>query len=326
MGLLDPFGRKINYLRLSVTGHCNLRCSYCRPHGGEEDPAAGEILSDENLLLLAHTAVGLGIEKVRVTGGEPLLRKGIVNLLFRLGEIPGLKKMVLSTNGLLLQEMAEDVQRAGVESLNISLDSLRPARLARITGGGDARRILKGIEKAQKCGFSYVKINVVVMRGVNDDEVVRFAALTLDRPLAVRFIEYMPLNDRNCGPWLTVPGEEILRKIREKFLLIPREKEDLSGPAHYYRMEGAVGEIGIITPVSCHFCGDCNRIRVTSEGIAKGCLFSTRDVDLKPFLAKGDVEGLRSALRSVIGGKPSGHLFPREGCRGESVNMSRVGG
>jgi len=325
MSLFDPLGRKINYLRLSVTGRCNLRCSYCRPQGMDPGPGTEEILSDENLLLLARTAVGMGIEKIRVTGGEPLLRKGIVGLLSRLGEIAGLRKLVLTTNGLLLTEMAGDLRRAGVESLNISLDSLAPDRFARITGGARLEFVLEGVEKALGHGFPRVKINAVVM-GVNDDEVVRFASLTLNRPLTVRFIEHMPLHGKDCGPGLTVPGEEILQKIQRRYRLAPLEREDLGGPARYFRMEGAIGTIGIITPVSCHFCGDCNRIRVTSDGFAKGCLFSTRDVDLKPFLAKGDAEGLRNTLRSVVGGKPSGHLFLREGCRGEPVDMARVGG
>jgi len=326
MSLLDPHGRRINYLRLSVTGRCNLRCSYCRPPVGDVGPAAGEILSDEDLLLLARTAVGVGIEKIRVTGGEPLLRKGIVRLLSRLGEIPSLKKLVLTTNGLLLGDMAEDLRSAGVQSLNISLDSLIPERFARVTGGGPLAAVLEGIERAHGCGFPHIKINVVVMRGVNDDEVLRFASLAFDRPLTVRFIEHMPLGGKDCSPGLTVPGERILETIGETYRISPLEKEDLGGPARYYRMEGGKGTVGIITPVSCHFCEDCNRIRVTSEGIAKGCLFSPHDVDLKPFLAKGDAGGLRTTLRSVVGEKPSGHLFPGEKRRGEPVHMSRIGG
>jgi cyclic pyranopterin phosphate synthase len=288
--------------------------------------AVGEILSDDGLLFLARTAVGIGIEKIRVTGGEPLLRKGVASLLARIGEIPGLMKLVLTTNGLFLTEMAENLRKAGVESLNISLDSLVPERFERITGGARLRSVLEGIEKARTCGFPYIKINMVVMRGINDDEVLRFAALAVDRSLTVRFIEHMPLLGKDCGPDLTIPGEEILRTIRERYRLAPQEKENLGGPSRYYRVEGSAATIGIITPVSCYFCADCNRIRVTSEGIAKGCLFSTRDVDLKPFLAEGDVEGLRNALQSVIGGKPSGHNFLREECRGEPIDMSRVGG
>ncbi|UCD46563.1 MAG: GTP 3',8-cyclase MoaA [Deltaproteobacteria bacterium] len=325
MNLLDPHGRRINYLRLSVTDRCNLRCSYCRPPGMDPEPSSGARLSDDELLFLARAAVGIGIEKIRITGGEPLLRNGIARLLSRLRMLPGLKKLVLTTNGLLLAEMAGDLRRAGVESLNVSLDSLVPDRFVRITGSR-LQPVLEGIEKALEQGFPSVKINVVVMRGVNDDEVVRFAALTIGRPLTVRFIEPMPLSGKDCGPGLTVPGEEILRRVRERYPLTPRERESLGGPARYYRMEGASGTIGVITPVSCHFCGDCNRIRVTCEGFAKGCLFSARDVDLKPYLAGRDAEGLMDTLRSVVGGKPTGHRFLREGRRGVSVDMSRVGG
>ncbi|HJX14661.1 MAG TPA: GTP 3',8-cyclase MoaA [Candidatus Deferrimicrobiaceae bacterium] len=326
MSLLDPHGRRINYLRLSVTGRCNLRCGYCRPQGTGDGSGAPELLSDEALLLVARTAVGLGIEKIRVTGGEPLMRHGVLRLLSRLSAIPGLAKLVLTTNGLRLAESAPGLRKAGVESINVSLDSLRADRFARITGGGDLNKVLAGIERAQGCGFHRVKINMVVMRGINEDEIEEFAALTLDRPIRVRFIEYMPAASGVCPRGVTVPGEEILQKIQGRYRLAPLEREHLDGPARYYRMEGAIGTIGIITPVSCHFCGDCNRIRVTSDGFAKGCLFSTRDVDLKPFLAKGDEGGLRNTLRSVVGGKPSGHLFLREGCRGEPVDMARVGG
>ncbi|MDX1815024.1 MAG: radical SAM protein, partial [Thermodesulfobacteriota bacterium] len=279
-----------------------------------------------DLFFLARMAVSIGIEKIRLTGGEPLLRKGIVRLLSRLGEIPSLKKLVLSTNGLLLRDMAEDLRQAGVESLNISLDSLIPERFARITGGGRLGDVLEGIEEAERAGFPHIKINVVVMRGINDDEVLRFASLTGDRRLTIRFIEHMPLDGKGCGPGLTVPGDQILEMVRGKHRIFPLEPENLGGPARYYRMEGAAGTIGIITPVSCHFCGDCNRIRVTSKGIAKGCLFSPRNVDLKPLLAKRDVEGLRGTLRYVVGCKPPGHLLPRGEPLEEPVDMSRIGG
>ncbi len=326
MKLLDPHGRRINYLRLSVTGHCNLRCSYCRPSDRDVGRSAGDVLSDADLLFLARTAVDTGIEKIRVTGGEPLLRNGIVRLLFRLGKIPSLRKLVLTTNGLLLKDIAADLRQAGVDSLNVSLDSLVPERFARITGGGSVETVLKSIEEAERSGFPHIKINVVVMRGINDDELLQFASLTLNRRLTVRFIEHMPMDGRGCSLGLIVPGERILETIGEKYCLSPLEKEDLSGPARYYRMKGAAGTVGIITPVSCHFCGDCNRIRVTSEGIAKGCLFSSRNVDLKPLLAKRDIEGLRNTLRFVVGCKPPGHLLQWGGLLEEPINMSMIGG
>jgi len=324
--LVDLHGRRINYLRLSVTCRCNLRCSYCRPAGGEEAPTAGEILSDDELLLLARTAVGLGIEKIRVTGGEPLVREGIVELLSRLAVIPGLKKLVLTTNGLHLKESAWALRRAGVESLNISLDTLRPDRFARITGGGDLRRVIQGVAIAQECDFPHLKINAVVMRGINEDEIEDFAALTLYGPLRVRFIEYMPAAAADRTHGITVPGEEILDRLSRRYRLIPMGKEELGGPARYFRIDGAAGAVGVITPVSCHFCGDCNRIRVTSGGVAKGCLFSLQDIDLKPFLRRGNAEGLRKALQDVVRGKPDRHLLSPEGIGGKPFAMSAVGG
>jgi GTP 3',8-cyclase len=326
MSLLDPFGRKINYLRLSVTGRCNLRCRYCGPNGGGREPEGGEILSDDALLFVASTSVRLGIEKIRVTGGEPLVRKGIAGLLSRFAAIPGLKKLVLTTNGLRLGEAATALRKAGVESLNVSLDSLRPDRFARITGGGDLRRVLAGIDRAQECGFSHIKINAVVMRGINEDEIENFAALTLDRPIRVRFIEYMPAVSGGFARGITVPGGEILAGLSRRFRLVPSEREELGGPARYYRIDGAAGAVGVITPLSCRFCGDCNRIRVTSDGLAKGCLFSRQDVDLKPFLREGDPEGLREALIDVVRRKPDRHRLCPEGFGGEPMPMSAVGG
>lgn len=326
MMLVDTIGRRINYLRLSVTGRCDLRCRYCRPSGGGEGPAGGEILSDKELLLIASMSVRLGIEKIRITGGEPLVRKGILELLSRFAAIPGLSKLVLTTNGLRLKESAGDLRKAGVESLNISLDSLRPERFARITGGGDLRRVLEGIERARECGFLHIKVNAVVMRGINEDEVEDFAALTLGSPLRVRFIEYMPAASGDCARGITVPGNEILERLSRRYRLVPMEKEDLGGPARYFRIDGGAGAVGVITPVSCHFCGDCNRIRVTSNGVAKGCLFSREDVDLKPFLRRGNPAGLRKALLDVVRCKPDRHPLSPEGFGGEPVAMSVVGG
>lgn len=218
------------------------------------------------------------------------------------------------------------MRKAGVESLNVSLDSLRPDRFARITGGGDLRRVLEGIARAQECGFPHVKINVVVMRGINEDEIEEFAALTLDRPLRVRFIEYMPAAAGGCTRGITVPGGDILARLSRRFRLIPSEREELEGPARYCRIDGAAGAVGVITPISCHFCADCNRIRVTSDGVAKGCLFSVRDVDLKPFLREGDPAGLREALMDVVRRKPERHPLSPEGFGAKPFAMSAVGG
>jgi cyclic pyranopterin phosphate synthase len=323
---VDSHGRKINYLRLSVTDRCNLRCTYCMPAGGVPKRSHGDILRYEDLLRVSKAALSLGVEKIRVTGGEPLVRKGIVRFLEKLSGLSGLKRLVLTTNGLLLKEMAGDLKDAGVESLNISLDSLRPNTFSRITRGGDLRRVLEGIEAVERAGFPYVKINVVVMRGVNEEEVADFAALTIDRPYRVRFIEHMPTLPGDDRRILTVPGEELMRKLSERFRLQPVDKEDLTGPAVYWRIAGAIGMVGFITPVSCHFCGECNRIRVTSTGMARSCLFSGGGVDLKPLLEGGDEAMLQRALRGVIEAKPERHYFCGDPKLQAPLPMSQVGG
>jgi GTP 3',8-cyclase len=326
MELTDSFGRRINYLRLSVTDRCNLRCRYCMPGEGVPHLTRGAILSYEDLLFIARTAMRLGIEKVRVTGGEPLIRKGIASFLARLAEIPDLQHLALTTNGLLLEEMAGSLHDAGVQRLNISLDSLRPATFAVITRGGDIRRTLAGIAAAERAGFPAPKINMVVMRGVNDDEVVDFAALTLDKPYAVRFIEYMPTTGAEGWHSLAIPGQEVLERIARRYPLHPIDKGKFAGPAKDFKIAGAAGTLGFITPVFGHFCGDCNRIRVTSTGMARGCLFSDEEIDLKPLLRAGDAAGLEEALRRVVCIKQDRHRLSEEGAGKRQFEMSKVGG
>jgi GTP 3',8-cyclase len=326
MELTDSFGRRINYLRLSVTDRCNLRCRYCMPAEGVAFLAHGTILSYEELLLLARTAVLLGIEKVRVTGGEPLVRKGIVTFLARLAEIPGLQHLALTTNGLLLEKMAGSLLEAGVQRLNISIDSLRPATFAAITRGGDVHRVLAGIAAAAQAGFSSPRINMVVMRGVNDDEVIDFAALTLDKPYAVRFIEYMPTTREQGWQSRSISGQEVLERIARRYPLHPVDKGKFAGPAKDFKIAGAAGTLGFITPVFGHFCGDCNRIRVTATGMAKGCLFSEDGFDLKPLLRTGDSAGLEEALRRVVCIKQDRHRLSGEDAGNRPFDMSKVGG
>jgi len=210
--LLDSYGRKINYLRLSVTDRCNFRCQDCMPADGVSKVECADLLSYEDLTRVARAAVRAGIEKIRVTGGEPLVRKGILEFLAGLKRIRGLKRLVLTTNGTYLGEMAEKLRCAGMESLNISLDSLRSERFAKITRGGSLERVLKGIAAAEQAGFPFLKINVVAMRGINDDELDDFAALTIGKPFKVRFIEYMPALKTQQHGSLTVPGEELLAR------------------------------------------------------------------------------------------------------------------
>lgn len=328
MVLIDSYGRKINYLRLSVTDRCNLRCSYCMPAEGVQKLRHQDILSYEELMLLAETAVQLGIEKIRVTGGEPLVRNGILDFLGNLSAIPQLRQLVLTTNGMLLREMAKGLRKSGVQRLNISIDSLRPETFARITRCGDLEKVLTGIRIAEKERFP-IKLNMVVMRGINDDEVVEFAGLTLLKPYTVRFIEYMPaLNDPDWRS-LVVPGEEILRRIAGAFRIQPLEREDnLSGPSKNHQIAGAAGTIGIITPISNHFCGECNRFRVTSSGMARGCLFDNKEFDLKKILRNGDRTALEEALREIVSRKPGKSHIMDSGSDSacNPFDMSKIGG
>ena len=325
MKLVDTFGRKINYLRLSVTDRCNMRCRYCMPEDGVEKLAHQDILSYEELERIARAAVAIGIEKIRVTGGEPLVRKGIVPFLAGLSRIPGLRQLVVTSNGMMLEEMAADLRGAGVQRLNISLDSLDPARFCQITRTGDLKRVLAGIAAADRAGFP-VKINMVVMRGVNDDEIEAVASLALDRPYSVRFIEYMPSSRAERWQSLVLPGEDILKRLAARFPLLPVPRSELAGPAREYRIPGAAGTLGIITPVTGHFCGDCNRIRVTSTGTARSCLFSGNELDLKPFLGEGAAFLLEDALRRNVMGKPGRHQLSAQSASHTPFAMSAVGG
>ena len=323
--LVDSYGRKINYLRLSVTDRCNFRCMYCMPEGGVAKVHHENILSYEELLLLARSVVPLGIEKIRVTGGEPLVRNGIISFLSEIARIPGLRQLVLTTNGALLEDMALQLREAGVQRLNISLDSLRPESFSSITRGGDLEKVLAGIRKAEEVGFP-IKINVVAMRGVNDEEIVDFAELTLHKPYAVRFIEYMPTRGEETWQSRVIAGEDILARITERYDLQPVVRGEMAGPSRDFKIPGAAGTVGVITPVSGHFCSECNRIRVTSQGLAKNCLFAETEVDLKPLLREGDVEKLQQVLRKIVFEKPGKHIISQTEPGHKPFDMSKVGG
>jgi cyclic pyranopterin phosphate synthase len=326
MQLTDSSGRQINYLRLSVTDRCNLRCFYCMPKDGIVKQTHAAVLSYEELLLVAETAVKLGIEKIRITGGEPLVRTGITAFLQRLAAIPGLKHLALTTNGLLLAEMADDLYRAGVQRLNVSLDSLQALSFSTITRGGELQRVLAGLDASELAGFPPPKINVVIMRGVNDGEILDFAELSRSRGNSIRFIEYMPAVRDEDWQRYCISGEEILQRIAAHHPLEQIDKGPYAGPSRDYRIPGAPGSIGVITAVSGHFCSDCNRIRVTSTGQAKGCLFADEKTDLLPFLRPPDAPALERVLQEIVAGKPGRHGITREGYRHANFTMSQVGG
>ena len=325
MPLLDSLGRTINYLRLSVTDRCNLRCTYCMPEHGIGKVAHGDILSYEELYQIARVAVSIGIDKIRITGGEPLVRKGIIQFLQQLADIPGMEQLVLTTNGVLLENMAAELRTAGVQRLNISLDSLNPQTFRQISRCGDLSRVLAGIEAAKACGFP-IKLNMVVMRGINDHEIIDFATMAKTSATTVRFIEYMPAIREHNWQRLVVPGSEILTRLERHFTLIPLEQAAMAGPARNFRIPGAPGTLGVITPVSQHFCSDCNRIRVTATGMAKGCLFAESQMDLKPFLRPGSSLFLAQALGALVDSKPVCHQLSQEECHHQAFSMSSIGG
>jgi len=287
-----------------------------------------DLLTLEELDRLCSTFIGLGVEKLRITGGEPLLRPHVVELLARLRRLPGLERLVLTSNGLKLAHLAADLRDAGVDGVNISIDSLRPERYEAITRGGDLSRCLTGIEAALAAGF-HTKLNMVVMRGVNDDEVLAMASLAQHRPLSVRFIEYMPT--RGGEGDLTIPSDEILERLFAAFPLSHRPHEPgqvMAGPARNFNLAGGAGSVGVISPMTKLFCSSCNRIRVSADGQGRGCLFLDEPVDLRAVLRAGDDEALATAILDIIHRKPERHHLHPDGRRDDDdpVVMSRMGG
>jgi cyclic pyranopterin phosphate synthase len=325
---IDYGCRTINYLRLSVTDRCNLRCMYCMPEEGIDFVSHTEVLSYEEMLYLVRISVQTGIRKVRLTGGEPLVRRGFVSFLERLSAIEDLKEITLTTNGVLLKEYAAQIKQCGICRINISLDSLRPERFLRITRRDLFQAVWEGIEEAERLDFHPVKINVVAMKGINDDEVLDFARLTLDRPFHVRFIEFMPIGEKNS--WSSerfISSEEILRRVRTLGDIEPIQHDSMDGPAERYRLRGARGEVGLISPVSNHFCDTCNRLRLTADGRLRGCLFSDREIDVKTPLRQGKGEKhIAELMRRAVDEKPKGPGRVQSGLRKCIRQMSSIGG
>ncbi len=326
--LLDLYRRKINYLRISVTDRCNLRCCYCMPEEGIPLIPHGQILTYEEILRIVRVFATEGISKVRLTGGEPLVRKGIVDFISRLSQIEEIKDLSLTTNGILLQEYAQELKRSGLKRINISLDSLRKERFCQITRKDDYDRVWQGIIEALRVGFSPVKINMVAIQGVNDDEIESFAQLTLHFPLTVRYIEYMPSG--NGEEWkesdiLTIP--QIQTRLGKIGKLVPVPSDKWDGPAMRFKFEGAMGEIGLIGAVSSHFCGDCNRLRLTPDGKIRVCLFSDEEIDVRDLLRKGGSDrDLRERLLVALRTKPERHNINTHQFKKCQRNMSAIGG
>jgi cyclic pyranopterin phosphate synthase len=288
-----------------------------------------EILSYEEFLRLIQIAVNMGISKVRLTGGEPLVRKGVVDFCRRLTSISGLQSLSLTTNGVLLEELSQDLFAAGIRRVNVSLDTLQREKFLRITRRDEFARVWRGIQAAERVGFNPVKINVVVMRGINDDEVLDLARLSLHRPYHIRFIEFMSIN--NDSPWMLqhyVSADEILAKLRQVGSLEQVVAQHTNGPARHYRWPDAAGMIGIISPISHHFCPSCNRIRLTADGRLRNCLFSDQEVDIKSSLRQGATDSeLSQFLRDSIVNKPEKHSLQSDVFRKcQSRPMVAIGG
>ncbi|HIC92474.1 MAG TPA: GTP 3',8-cyclase MoaA [Syntrophaceae bacterium] len=326
--LVDRYNRKINYLRISVTDRCNLRCIYCMPKEGIPKLSHKEILRYEELLKIVRVAVQKGISKFRITGGEPLIRKDVIHFIQQLANIPGVRDISLTTNGVLLYQMAEELYNAGIHGINVSMDTLDPTKYMRITGRDYFNHVWRGIEHAEQIGFFPIKLNVVVMRGLNDDEILDFAKLTLDKPYHIRFIEFMPIGPEGVRHTERfISGPEIKSRIQALRKLIPVKSQSFDGPARRFKFRFAKGEIGFISPLSHPFCSSCNRLRLTADGKLRGCLFSDEGIDIKTSLRNGcSHEELGDLLISAITHKPKGHHFGEETFKRCASPMIRIGG
>lgn len=311
-----------------MTDRCNLRCMYCMPEEGVGFVPHTDILSYEEILRLVRVSTKGGIRKVRLTGGEPLVRKDFISFLERLSDIRELEEITLTTNGILLTEFASDIKRCGICRINVSLDSLRPERFRSITGRDCFERAWSGIRAAEAMSFNPIKINMVVMRGVNDDEILDFARMTLDKPYHIRFIEFMPVGMSNgWSQERFVSTEEISRRIEALGPLEPLKNSLLDGPAANYKIRGALGEIGLIGALSHHFCDRCNRLRLTADGQLRGCLFSDSEVDVKAALREGRSDDhLLELIRLAVENKPRDHGVLQTGPRKCVRPMSSIGG
>ncbi len=323
-GILDSFGRRINYLRVSVTDRCNLRCIYCMPPEGIPQIPHSEILSYEEIRTVVRAAAELGMNRVRLTGGEPLVRAELPKLIRMLSEIEGIEELFLTTNGTILKKYALELKQAGLTRVNVSLDTLKADKFRHITRLGELKDVLEGIEAARDAGLHPVKINTVVMQGINDDEVLDFAKMTYKDGWHVRFIELMPFK----GVAEFVSSVELRQHISLLGKLEPCIPVTGSGPAMYYRLSGAAGTIGLISPVTeSSFCSRCNRMRLTPDGRLRPCLLAEEEIDLKmPLRNNASVEELKRLILKTVASKPEHHHL--EGGNISLVNrkMSQIGG
>ncbi len=324
--LIDNYGRTVSYLRLSVTDRCNLRCVYCRPGEPFRHLENNAILKYEEFHRLTRIAARLGIRKIRITGGEPLVRKGLLPFINRMTKIPGIEDLSLTTNGTFLADCLGKLYASGIRRLNISLDSLRRERFHLITGADRFEDVWNAIQKAHKMDFYPIKINTVVMKGVNDDEIIPLASLSKKYPFHVRFIEYMPIGIFT-EPFKTMPVNEIVHRLETIGELIPVSGDINDGPAQRYRFAGAPGEIGFISGMSQHYCHSCNRLRLTADGFLRPCLLSNHQIDVKGPLRQGaDDDELAALFVKAVKEKPRQHGLTFQGTSHVEAQMSAIGG
>ena len=338
-GPLDPFGRNINYLRISVTDRCNLRCIYCMPLEGVPQMSHIELLSYEEIQTVVRAAAELGINRIRLTGGEPLVRAELPKLVRMLSQIEGIEEVTLTTNGVLLKKYALELKQAGLSRVNVSLDTLKADKFRYITRLGELQGVLEGIEAAKKAGFEPVKINTVLMRGINDDEILDFARMTYEDGWHVRFIELMPFKGVAPMPSGFVPSIELRQHISLLGKLEPYPPNSIggsigitgNGPAMYYRLAGAKGTIGFITPLTkTSFCSRCNRMRLTSDGKLRPCLLREDEIDLKLPLRSDEIgasmKELKRLILKAVASKPEHHHLNEGVARLVNRKMSQIGG
>jgi len=306
--LIDKYNRNLNYLRISITDRCNLRCIYCMPRKLIPKLPHKDILRYEEILRIVKIGARLGISKVRVTGGEPLIRKGVFDFLEQLSKIDGLSDISLTTNGVLLKDSINRIKSSGVNRINISVDTLNKEKFSKITGYDFFDQIWEGIDQANNMGFNPIKLNVVPLKGINDDELIDIARLSFTYPFHIRFIEYMPIGSNPIKADRHLLAPEIKERIHSLGKLIPVVKSFQDGPAERFKFEGALGEIGFIRPISQHFCHTCNRLRLSASGQLRPCLLSENQEDLKSLLRKGCLDDkLENAFFEAVRKKPSEH-------------------
>ncbi|MGE5416140.1 MAG: GTP 3',8-cyclase MoaA [Acidobacteriota bacterium] len=324
----DNLGRNINYIRVSITDRCNLRCRYCMPEEGLSLKPHKDILRLEEIARLIKIGADLGISKVRFTGGEPLIRRGLVHLISMVASVPIIDDIALTTNGLMFASMVDDLKTAGLNRVNISLDTLNAERYSYITRGGSLAQAISGLEAAIAYDLHPVKINTVVINGFNDDEVLSFCKLAYDLPVHVRFIEFMPVGE--LAFWQgerLLSADDIKTVIEEKYSLQPGKIGQGNGPAKYYNMDGGQGSIGFITPMSHHFCSECNRLRLTSDGKLRACLYNNEETDLQQALRDGlNDEEIKDLFIKTIALKPEKHSMTDKAWGKDNRKMYQIGG